>query len=230
MAGPPLGFDPRQIPVSSIDADLPPVSLDRLQADALRARFHSPPAWAPEIISDNRRLEQVPRAASVLIAVMQRPQPSIVLTQRTAHLTAHAGQISFPGGRAEPEDRDAMATALREAHEEIGLPPQKVDVLGTLPKYTTGTGFSITPVVGLVEPDFSLKIDPHEVAEVFEVPFEFLMSPAHHRRHLVNIPGMRREFLSMPWSGASSVGEAREYFIWGATASILRNLYRFLSA
>ena len=154
----------------------------------------------------------------------------MLLTQRTDHLTDHPGQISFPGGRAESADVDAMATALREAQEEIGLDPSRVEVLGCLPTYTTGTGFVVTPVFALVKPGFALKTDPHEVAEVFEAPLAWLMDPAHHQRHAVEIDGVRREFLSIPWPGVDAEGRARRYFIWGATAAMLRNLYRFLSA
>jgi 8-oxo-dGTP pyrophosphatase MutT (NUDIX family) len=166
----------------------------------------------------------------VLVPLVQRESLCVVLTQRTDHLTDHPGQISFPGGRAEPEDADAVDTALREATEEIGLAREFVDVLGSLPTYTTGTGFIVTPVVALLRAGFALQADPFEVAEVFEVPLEFLMSPANHRRHSVEVGGQRREFLSMPWTGRGADGQPRQYFIWGATAAMLRNLYRFLIA
>ena len=119
---------------------------------------------------------------------------------------------------------------MREAHEEIGLHARHIEVLGELPTYTTGTGFIVTPVVALIEPPFTIAADPFEVAEVFEVPLSFLMSPANHRHHAIEFGGVKREFLSMPWQGADAAGEPRRYFIWGATASMLRNLYRFLSA
>lgn len=154
----------------------------------------------------------------------------MLLTQRTDHLSAHPGQISFPGGRAEPEDADSVATALREAHEEIGLDVSEVEVLGQLPPYTTGTGFVVTPVVGLVRASASLTADPFEVAEVFEVPLAWLMDPGNHQRHAVEIGGQQREFLSIPWQGVDAAGEPRRYFIWGATAAMLRNLYCFLAA
>ena len=154
----------------------------------------------------------------------------MLLTQRTDHLSAHPGQISFPGGRAEPEDADSVATALREAHEEIGLDASEVEVLGQLPPYTTGTGFVVTPVVGLVGASASLTADPFEVAEVFEVPLAWLMDPGNHQRHAVEIAGQQREFLSIPWQGVDAAGEPRRYFIWGATAAMLRNLYCFLAA
>jgi 8-oxo-dGTP pyrophosphatase MutT (NUDIX family) len=140
-------------------------------------------------------------------------------------LRDHAGQISFPGGRVEPEDVDVEAAALRETEEEIGLARRHIEVIGRLPTYTTVTAFEVTPVVGLLEPGFSLKLDPFEVAEAFEVPLQYLMTPAHHQRHIFTFEGGQREFLSMPWPQGSE-----EYFIWGATAAMLRNFYRFLSA
>jgi 8-oxo-dGTP pyrophosphatase MutT (NUDIX family) len=164
----------------------------------------------------------------VLVPLVRRDPITVLLTQRTEHLTDHPGQISFPGGRAELHDVDAIATALREAEEEIGLHARHIEVLGSLPTYTTGTGFIVTPVVALIEPPFSVEMDPHEVAEVFEVPLSFLMSPANHRRHGVEVGGVRREFLSMPWSTPDE--PSRHYFIWGATAAMLRNFYRFLAA
>jgi 8-oxo-dGTP pyrophosphatase MutT (NUDIX family) len=168
-------------------------------------------------------------AASVLVPLVSRDAVTVLLTQRTDHLTDHPGQISFPGGRAEVHDADAVATALREAEEEIGLQASHIEVIGRLPTYTTGTGFIVTPVVALVGRDFSLKVDPFEVAEAFEVPLSFLMSPANHHRHAIEIAGTRREFLSMPWDGPGEAGRPRR-FIWGATAAMLRNLYRFLGA
>jgi 8-oxo-dGTP pyrophosphatase MutT (NUDIX family) len=145
-------------------------------------------------------------------------------------LRDHAGQVSFPGGRVEPEDVDVVATALRETQEEIGLDARHVQVLGQLPTYTTGSGFVVTPVVSLVQPGFELALDAFEVAEAFEVPLAYLMTPAHHRWHALERDGARREFLSMPWEGLGSDGTPRRFFIWGATAAMLRNFYRFLSA
>ena len=175
-------------------------------------------------------VERAPAAAAVLVAVVLRHEPTVLLTQRTDHLTDHPSQISFPGGRTEPGDADAAATALREAHEEIGLEAFEVEVLGALPTYTTGTGFIVTPVVGLVQPGVRLRAAPFEVAEVFEVPLAWLMNPANHQRHAVEMAGARREFISIPWQGADAQGRPRRYFIWGATAAMLRNLYRFLAA
>ena len=152
----------------------------------------------------------------------------MLLTRRTDHLRDHAGQISFPGGRAEDVDADAVATALREAEEEVGLPNDAIDVIGTLPRYTTITNFVVTPVVALVRPPFTLALDPFEVAEAFEVPLSWLMTPAHHQRHEIELQGRKRQFLSMPWDSVGPDGVARRYFIWGATAAMLRNLYGFL--
>jgi 8-oxo-dGTP pyrophosphatase MutT (NUDIX family) len=175
--------------------------------------------------------EKPPTPAAVLVPLINREAGiSVLFTQRTAHLSDHAGQISFPGGRVEPDDADAAAAALREAQEEVGLAAEHVDVIGQLPTYTTITNFVVTPVVALVQPRFALRLDPFEVAEAFEVPLAFLMAPAHHRRHELDWAGARRSFLSMPWQGTGSTGEPREYFIWGATAAMLRNLYRMLSA
>ena len=169
-------------------------------------------------------------AASVLVPLVARNDGvHVLLTRRTDHLRDHAGQVSFPGGRAEERDEDPIATALRETEEEVGLARRHVEVIGTLPHYTTVTNYVVTPVVGLVQPDFELRLDTFEVAEAFEVPLRFLMTPAHHRRHYFEMLGHRRQFISMPWQGRAQGGEPREYYIWGATAAMLRNLYRFLS-
>ena len=165
----------------------------------------------------------------MLVPLVLRAEMTVLLTQRTDHLNDHPGQISFPGGRAEPSDADAVATALREAHEEIGLEAFEVEVLGSLPTYTTGTGFIVTPVVALVRPGAALRLDPLEVAEVFEVPLAWLMNPANHQHHAIEIDGATREFISIPWQGRCR-RQRRGYFIWGATAAMLRNLYRFLVA
>lgn len=214
---------PQSVPVAGTDAHLAPVPADRLQPAWLRQRFAAPPPWRPEHEGDGRfHFDRTPAAASVLVPLVQRDAGlSVLLTQRTAHLRDHAGQISFPGGRVEEHDADAVATALREAEEEVGLSHLHVDVIGQLPAYTTVTRFVVTPVVALVEPAFELKLDEFEVAEAFEVPLAYLMTPANHRRHRFTYDGGEREFLSMPFG---------DRFIWGATASMLRNLYRFLSA
>ena len=154
--------------------------------------------------------------AAVLVGVADRPQGlSVLLTQRTAHLTDHAGQISLPGGRVEPSDPDRVFAALREAEEEIGLPPQHVEVVGRLDTYITGTGFEITPVVGLVRVPFPLRIDAFEVDEMFEVPLDFILDPANHQRHTRELRGRTRSFLVLPYENR---------YIWGATAAMLVNL------
>ena len=226
-------FNPQSIPVLGTDGHLPAVAADAITAEAVRQRFTAPPRWTPEFAGDGRRFqpEREFTAASVLVPLVMRGDAlSVLLTRRTDHLRDHAGQISFPGGRAELSDADAIATALREAEEEVGLAHGHVEVIGALPAYSTVTSFVVTPVVGLVQPGFTLALDSFEVAEAFEVPLAFLMTPANHHRHAIDIDGHRREFLSMPWQTSGLDGQPREYFIWGATAAMLRNLYCFLRA
>jgi 8-oxo-dGTP pyrophosphatase MutT (NUDIX family) len=155
--------------------------------------------------------------------VVRPDRLQLLLTLRTAHLNDHAGQISFPGGRVDADDVDPIATALRETEEEIGLSRRHVEVIGCLPDYQTGTGFRVTPVAALVHPPFELEADAFEVAEIFEVPMSFLMNGANHQRRSAifpNHPG-RRTFYTMPYE---------QYFIWGATAAMVRNLFHFLRA
>jgi 8-oxo-dGTP pyrophosphatase MutT (NUDIX family) len=218
-------FDPREAPVVGIDGHLPRVSAARMAPEALRRRFAHPPAWQPELQSERRFTDREPAAASVLVPIVMRERPTVLLTERTDHLTTHKGQVAFPGGRRDDTDFDAVDTALREAEEEIGLDRDAVEVIGTMPTYTTGTMFIITPVVALVQPTHHLTLSAYEVADAFEVPLDFLMDPAHHRRHAIELGGVRREWFSMPYTDAR-----KERFIWGATAAMLRNFYRFLAA
>lgn len=218
-------FDPRTVPVVGSDAHLPPVAAARLGPQALRERFLAPPAWEPEVRREPRFTDRSPAQAAVLLPLVQRERPTLLLTQRTAHLSTHSGQVAFPGGKVDADDADAVAAALRETEEEIGLPRSHVEVIGTLPTYVTGTAFVITPVVALVRPGFRLHPNPDEVQDAFEVPLDWLMNPAHHRRHAFDWDGTRREWYSMPYDDGG-----RERFIWGATAGMLRNFYRLLSA
>ncbi len=161
-------------------------------------------------------LHPEPRPAAVLVPVVPRADGlRILLTLRSADLPTHAGQIAFPGGKMEPDDADALDTALRETEEEIGLARALVAPLGYLDSYQTGTGYRILPVVALVRPELQLVLDPSEVAETFEVPLAFLMNPANHRRHATEWKGVTRHFYAMSWN---------ERCIWGATAGILRNM------
>lgn len=160
------------------------------------------------------------KPASVLIPIIVRSEEFTVLfTRRTTHLRDHSGQISFPGGRAEAHDPTPESTALRETAEEIGLDPRCVEVVGRLADYRTGTGYRITPVVGFVAPPFDLRPDSHEVDEIFEVPFSFLLNPENHLLQSREIRGEMRSFFAIPYG---------RHYIWGATAGLLVNLYRHL--
>jgi len=247
-----LLFDPALLPIEASDtsggAQLSPVPLSELNADALRRRFSAAATlrWTPEQAEaawrgDPERPTAL-RAAAVLVPMVVREAGlSVLLTHRAAHLTDHAGQISFPGGRCDPEDRDVTATALREAWEEIALDARHIEPLGTMPEYVTGTGYAVTPVVALVHPPFDVHPAEREVAECFEVPLAFLMDPSNHQLRVYQPPApqsgsmassdpsanVARRFFSMPYPRIEGEGE---HFIWGATAGMLRNLYRFLSA
>ena len=154
--------------------------------------------------------------AAVLVPLVDRPSGlTVLLTQRTAHLNDHAGQISFPGGRVEPEDPSHQAAALREAEEEVGLPPSHVEVIGTLDYYIVRSGYRVTPVVGFVNPPFEVKPDPFEVAEVFEVPLSFVINTDNHVMESRTDQGVERTFYVLPYENR---------YIWGATAGMLVNL------
>jgi len=220
-------FDPQMVPIQEASLHTPPVPLEMLQSHALRQRFEQSKPWTPEITDESRKsLEYQPgvgkRIAAVLIPIVQKEDHlSVLLTKRADHLNDHAGQISFPGGRKEDSDIDLKHTALREAHEEIGLGHHYVEPLGHLPDYFTITGYQVTPIVGLVSSIEELVPDTNEVAEIFEVPLAFLMNPANHQIREWVGPDGHRKFYAMPYETK---------FIWGATAGMLRNLYHFLRA
>jgi 8-oxo-dGTP pyrophosphatase MutT (NUDIX family) len=198
---------------------------DRARA---RLRFDVPPGLTdPSIIppggdmGTDRMLqiisrEQPIRPAAVLIAVVDHPEPTVLLTQRSAHLHDHAGQISFPGGKIDATDRSPLDAALREAWEEVGLERAFIDPIGYLDVYATSFGFRILPTLARVKPGFELRINPAEVDEAFEVPLAFLMNPENHQLQSKEFRGMARSFYAMPFA---------ERYIWGATAGILRILY-----
>lgn len=221
-------FDPRRTPLVARDHDLPKVAQERLALPALRERLVRPPKWQPEFDGDPPMVEiDRPRDAAVLVPIVAHPRgPTVLLTERSVNLRGHAGQVAFPGGGSDPEDDGPVDTALREAREEVGLPRDHVDILTLLPPYLTVSGYRVIPVVGIVAPGFTLEIDPVEVAEVFEVPLEFLMNPRHHEQRRIVHGVIDRSFYAMPWRDS----QGREHFIWGATAAMLRNLYRLLSA
>lgn len=218
-------FDPRAVPVAGIDSHLPVVARDALAPEAMRKRFLHPPSWEPEVWAERKFVDRQPARAAVLMPIVMRERPTVILTERTTHLSTHSGQVAFPGGRRDDTDVDDTHTALREAYEEIGLDNGLVEVIGQLPTYTTGTQFIITPVVGLVSPAHRLRLNAFEVAEAFEVPLDFLMNPSHHHRHAIEWSGERREWFSIPYMDGTT-----ERFVWGATAAMLRNFYRFLCA
>ncbi len=176
-------------------------------------------AWLDGVPADERPEKLTP--AAVLMPLIDRADGmTVLLTQRTAHLSAHAGQISFPGGRFEAGDGTPENTALRETEEEIGLTRAHVEVLGRLSVRETGTGYRVVPVVGVITPPFPIAPDPHEVAEVFEVPLSFVLDPANHRFENRIMSGVQRQFYSVLYG---------DYYIWGLTARLLVNLSQRLA-
>jgi 8-oxo-dGTP pyrophosphatase MutT (NUDIX family) len=187
---------------------------DLITVEWLRRQCSAP--WPAAVVLETPFPVADAVAAAVLVPIIVRPSGlTVLLTKRTAHLRDHAGQVSFPGGRCEAHDPTPQATALRESAEEVGLRPEQVEILATMPDYFTSTGFRVTPVVGLVTPPLNLRLDDFEVAEVFEPPLDFLLDDANFRRESILHQGARREFWAVPWQG---------YFIWGATAGMLVSL------
>jgi 8-oxo-dGTP pyrophosphatase MutT (NUDIX family) len=192
----------------------------QVSVDWLRQRLSRVTVRAP--VREGSLETANPIAAAVLVPIVVRPSGlTVLLTQRTDHLRDHAGQVSFPGGRCEPDDVSPIATALRESDEEVGIAAAQVEVLGILPDYFTGTGFRVTPVVGVVTPPLNLRLDDFEVAEVFEAPLEFLLDAANFRQESLEYAGSQRTYWAVPW---------QEYFIWGATAGMLVSLRECLLA
>lgn len=174
---------------------------------------------ATDIIAKRQAAGKVTRAAVLIPSLLKQAGLSVLLTQRTNHLRDHAGQISFPSGRMDPEDLSPEDTALRESWEEVGLDPKRVENIGNLPEYLTVSGYSVTPVVGLVQPQAEYALDAFEVTDVFKVPLYFLLDPANHQVRLWQSEQGARRFYSMPYENR---------FILGATAGMLRNLYHLL--
>ena len=196
-----------------------------MHPDEIRQRLSNPPPLEQLFTADDLEKQRVDGSdalapASVLLLIVNRPAaPTVLFTQRTSHLAAHAGQIAFPGGRSEAYDAGPEATALREAHEEVGLAGSAVEILGRLPDYHTSTGFRVTPIVGWAEPPLTYTPDPEEVADVFEVPLDFLLDARNHRYESAFYKGRLRHYWAMPFE---------ERFIWGATAGMLVTFHRIL--
>ena len=197
-----------------LSLDVPPALTD-LDAQGARGDLDlNPESWV-------RAGVKATKPAAVLVPVIDRSEPTVLLTLRTADLNSHAGQVAFPGGKIDPGDASPVAAALREAREETGLAPMLVEPIGYLDLYLTFSGFRILPTVARVKPDFTLTLNPREVTETFEVPLKFLMTPANHQRKTRDWKGIQREYYEIPFEN---------YYIWGITAGILRNLYERIYA
>jgi 8-oxo-dGTP pyrophosphatase MutT (NUDIX family) len=194
--------------------DVPPALTD-LNAQGARGDLDlNPETWAKAGV-------KATKPAAVLVPVIDRNEPTVLLTLRTADLTSHAGQVAFPGGKIDPGDASPVAAALREAREETGLTPKLIEPIGYLDLYLTFSGFRILPTVARVKPDFTLTLNPSEVTETFEVPLKFLMTPGNHQRKTRDWNGIQREYYAIPFENR---------YIWGITAGILRNLYERIYA
>lgn len=194
--------------------EVPPALTDPLAAGARGDLDLNPEAW-------QRAGVKATKPAAVLVPVIDRSEPTVLLTQRTAELASHAGQVAFPGGKIDPDDASPLAAALREAQEETGLAPALIEPIGYLDLYLTFSGFRILPTVARVKPDFTLELNPREVTETFEVPLKFLMTPDNHQRKTRDWNGLARDYYAIPFENR---------YIWGITAGILRNLYERVCA
>ena len=195
------------------------MSLADTLRDALERGRHLSPELIPGDVLEGESLGDGITPAAVLVAVVDRPEPTVILTLRPDTMRKHPGQISFPGGRIDPDDADAVTAALREAEEEIGLPPAAVQLIGIADRYRTITGFVVTPVVGIVPPDLDLNPHPGEVAALFEAPLHYLLEPAHQQVRSIEWRGRERHYYEIEWEG---------HRIWGATAAMIVNLGRRL--
>ena len=221
------GFDPLVQPVVSSEV-LEPLSESSIQLDFISSAFACPVEWQVEpVFVDSFQADVLEHRgaikAAVFVALVQRPSGVHVLfTCRASHLYDHAGQICFPGGRIESTDTDAIAAAIRETQEEIGVSPEFITIIGTQPSFLTSTRFTMKPIIGSLRPGFTINPDLTEVAEVFEVPLSVLMDTGLHRLHRASLPGGgHRFYFSITW---------KSYFIWGATAALIRNFYHYLAA
>ena len=196
------------------------MSLIETLRDALERGHHGRPELLAGDVLEGEAMGEGMTPAAVLVAIVQRTEPGVLLTVRPDTMRKHPGQISFPGGRVDPGDVDAVAAALREAEEEIGLPPARVEVVGIADRYVTVTGFEVTPVVGIVPPDLPLSPHPGEVAALFEAPLHYLLDPAHQRERSAMWRGRERHYYEIEWEGRR---------IWGATAAMIVNLTRRLA-
>jgi 8-oxo-dGTP pyrophosphatase MutT (NUDIX family) len=194
---------------ATLNLEVPPALADPTAAGARGDLDLNPDLWRQAGV-------KATKPAAVLVPVIDRAEPTVLLTLRTAELASHAGQVAFPGGKIDPDDESPVAAALREAKEETGLAPGLIEPIGYLDLYLTFSGFRILPTVARVKPDFTLTLNPWEVSEAFEVPLAFLMTPDNHQRKKRDWNGLERDYYAIPFENR---------YIWGITAGILRNLY-----
>jgi 8-oxo-dGTP pyrophosphatase MutT (NUDIX family) len=197
-----------------LSLDVPPALADPAATGARGDLDLDPALWEQAGV-------KATKPAAVLVPVVDRSEPTVLLTLRTAELASHAGQVAFPGGKIDAADESPVAAAMREANEEVGLPRSVIEPIGYLDLYLTFSGFRILPTVARVHPDFQLVLNPWEVTETFEVPLDFLMTPANHQRKTRDWKGIARQYYAIPYENR---------YIWGITAGILRNLYERIYA